>query len=109
MALAPNPPEISAFKFTDVVLHAFAFTYLSFAMRLAYERRSLLQTFVVLFAYGLLIELVQSLEPERTAELKDLLVDVAGIGMGLLLAGFGADPVRSLIRRIFDGQNAANG
>lgn len=97
------------FKLTDVVLHAFAFTYLSFALRLAYERRSPLQIFIVLIGYGVLIELVQNFEPERAAEFKDLLVDVAGIGLGLLLARFGADPVRSLVKRIFGGQSAANG
>lgn len=109
MALSPSPPEIPVFKVTDVILHAFAFSYLSFAIRLAYENRSLLQTFVVLFGYGLLIELVQSFEPDRTAELKDLLVDVAGIGLGLVLAGFGADPVRNVVRRLFDRRDPANG
>lgn len=108
MALAPSPPEISVFKVTDVVLHAFAFTYLSFAMRLAYERRSLLQVFLVLFGYGILIEAVQSLVPERTAEIKDLMVDVVGIVLGLLLARFGAGSVRRLVAKLFNKRNVAS-
>jgi VanZ family protein len=36
-------------------------------------------------AYGVAIEAIQSLEPTRTAEWKDLFVDVVGILAGLLV------------------------
>ena len=102
LALAPDPPEVPVFKVSDVVLHAFAFSYLSFTLAVAYPQRSLLQVFCLMFGYGLLIELVQSFEIARTAELKDLLVDIAGIGFGLLLARLLGDWTRRVTSRLFD-------
>jgi VanZ family protein len=103
LALAPEPPEIPVFKVSDVLQHAFAFTYLSFALMLAYERRSPLQTLLLLLLYGLAIELVQSLEVERNAELKDLGVDLVGICLGVWLARTLADQVRELVLRLLSG------
>jgi len=100
-ALVPQPPDIPVFRVGDVVLHAFAFTYLSFSLLLAYQARTLLQCFLLMLCYGVLIELLQSLEIERDAELKDLLVDLAGIACGLLLAKVAADPLRNLLGRLF--------
>ncbi len=102
LALVPDPPEVPVFKVSDVVLHAFAFSYLSFTLAVAYPQRSLLQVFCLMFGYGLLIEVVQSFEIARTAELKDLLVDIAGIGFGLLLARLLGDWTRRLTSRLFD-------
>lgn len=102
LALVPDPPEVPVFKVSDVVLHAFAFSYLSFTLAVAYPQRSLLQVFCLMFGYGLLIELVQSFEIARTAELKDLLVDIAGIGFGLLLARLLGNWTRRLTSRLFD-------
>lgn len=48
----------------------------------------------------LLIELVQSQQIERTAEWKDLGVDVAGIVIGLTLARYAAVPVRNLVEKL---------
>lgn len=90
LALTPSPPE-AVFRISDVVLHALAFAYLTFALGLAHAG---LRTWAILswmLGYGVFIELVQSIEPQRSAELKDLLVDAAGIGVGLvLLAVLGA-------------------
>ncbi len=36
-----------------------------------------------MLAYGIAIELIQSFEPTREAELKDLIVDAIGIALGL--------------------------
>ena len=101
LALFPDPSEISIFKISDVLLHAFAFTYLSFTLAVAYPRRSLLQIFCLMLGYGLLIEIVQSFEVSRSAELKDLLVDIVGIGFGLLLARLLAEWTRRLVFRLF--------
>jgi VanZ family protein len=100
MALAPQPPKIPVFKVTDVVLHAFAFSFLSFALIFAYPKRSMLQAFIVLLGYGAFIELVQSQQVERTAEWKDLGVDALGIFLGLILARYFAAPVRSRVERL---------
>jgi VanZ family protein len=102
LALVPDPSEISVFKISDVLLHAFAFTYLSFTLAVAYPQRSLPQIFCLMLGYGLLIEVVQSFEVSRSAELKDLLVDIVGIGFGLLLARLLAEWTRRLVSRLFD-------
>lgn len=106
-ALVPDPPEVSVFKISDVILHAFAFTYLSFTLVVAYPRRSLLQVALLMLGYGLLIEVVQSFEATRSAELKDLLVDMFGISLGLLLARYLGDWTRRMTARLFGGERAA--
>jgi VanZ family protein len=47
-----------------------------------------------MLAYGIAIELIQSFEPTRDAELKDVLVDVVGIALGLAL-------YRGVVSRLF--------
>jgi len=72
------------FRISDIVLHAFAFTYLTATLWLVhYAGAAWWKSALWMFGYGVLIELVQSLEPTRTAELKDLAVDVGGIALGL--------------------------
>lgn len=100
MALAPQPPKIPVLDLTDTVLHALAFSYLTFALMLAYADRSALQTFFALLGYGIVIELVQSQQIERTAEWKDLGVDIAGIAIGLILARCMAAPIRNFVERL---------
>ncbi len=82
LALTPTPPA-AVFRLGDIVLHAFAFTYLTFALGLSMQAPRLGQVGLVMLGYGVFIELAQSLEPARNAELKDLLVDAAGIAVGL--------------------------
>lgn len=93
LALVPEPPEHPVFELSDVILHAAAFTYLTLAFALTrYGRDSRLyvRTFVAMLAYGVFLEAAQSLIPERSAEIKDLLVDLVGIGLGLALAHLSA-------------------
>lgn len=114
LALIPDPPDNPVFRLSDVILHAAAFTYLTFAYVLmgAVLRRTAgagpgwlvlpsgrlaLEAVGVMLFYGLFLEAVQSLIPERSAELKDLAVDVVGITTGLLLAVLFARPVASLL------------
>lgn len=84
LALTPSPPE-SVFRVSDLVLHAAAFAYLTFALGLAHGTLRFRAVVMWMVFYGLLIELIQSFEPERSAELKDLVVDGAGIAVGLML------------------------
>jgi VanZ family protein len=89
LALSPSPPE-PVFRVSDVVLHALAFSYLTFALGLAHPATGRPMLVAWMLAYGIFIEVVQSFEVERSAELKDLLVDGAGIVAGLaLLSAFG--------------------
>ncbi len=90
LALTPSPPE-SVFRVSDVLLHGLAFTYLTFALGLAHGTLRLRAVVVWMLGYGLFLELAQSVAPERSAELKDLLVDVAGVAVGtVLLMGLGS-------------------
>jgi VanZ family protein len=82
LAFTPSPPEAVS-RVSDVILHAMAFTYLTFALGLAHDQRPL-RIAVLMLGYGVLIEVVQSLIPERSAELKDVLVDAAGIVVGIV-------------------------
>ena len=109
LALVPDPPDNPVFRVSDVILHAAAFTYLTFAFVLMGATRPeagpsavpfsrvALRAFGAMLAYGVFLEAVQSLIPERSAELKDLAVDVVGIATGLLLAALLARPVASLL------------
>ena len=84
-AFAPQGVPLP-FRVSDIVLHAFAFTYLTAALWIAhYDGEPGWKSAAWMLGYGLLIEAVQSFEPTRSAELKDLCVDVVGIllGMGL--------------------------
>ncbi|MCZ6709099.1 MAG: VanZ family protein, partial [Gammaproteobacteria bacterium] len=53
-----------------------------------------------MIAYGLFIEAVQAFEPERSAEFKDLAVDLAGICIGLWLTRRIGPWVRSTASRL---------
>lgn len=99
MALAPSPPD-PVFRISDVVLHMSAFVYLTFALMLAYEDKSLWRTFVWMLAYGVFIEFAQSFEVERTAEFKDVAVDVLGIVIGIVLGRRTAAGLRRMIHAI---------
>ncbi len=99
MALSPSPlptpPQV-----TDVLLHAAAFTYLSAALAYAHLPYRLSLVAVWMFAYGIAIELVQALIAERSAEFKDLVMDVVGITLGL---GFTV-LTRDFVLRLLPGQ-----
>jgi VanZ family protein len=72
------------FHVSDVVLHAFAFTYLTAALWVAhYYGKPGWKSAIWMVGYGLLIEAVQSFETSRSAELEDFCVDLVGILLGL--------------------------
>lgn len=105
LALIPEPPEHPVFRVSDLVLHAGAFIYLTLALVIGQQGRGntdgqiYLRSLLLMLAYGLFIELAQSLVPQRTAELKDLLVDLLGIGIGLVAARIAARRVDELVYR----------
>lgn len=106
LALVPDPPDNPVFRLSDVILHGAAFTYLTFALALVLLSGrngsrpfsgTGLMAFAAMLGYGLFLELVQSFIPERTAELKDVMVDMAGIVIGLSLAWLLARWIRDLV------------
>jgi VanZ family protein len=112
LALIPDPPDNPVLRLSDVILHGAAFAYLTFALCLMLIRRgdggwAAVRSvgpavLVAMFGYGLFLEVVQGFIPERTAEMKDLMVDAAGISAGLMLAALFARPVAGLVRFLVD-------
>ena len=106
MAFAP-PPAIPVFRVSDIVLHGVTFSVLVYALRMAYlpqlesARYRWLNAGVWMLAYGAIIELLQAMTPERQPEIKDLLVDAAGIGIGLLAYRWLGGWSHGVARRLF--------
>ena len=93
-AFAPHGVPMP-FQVSDVILHASAFTYLTAALWFAHHPGDRgWKPAAWMLAYGIAIELTQSFEPTRDAELKDVLVDVVGIALGLAL-------YRGVVSRLF--------
>lgn len=82
-AFAP-PDMVTAPRVSDIVLHALAFFVLTGLLQMAHLPQRPWLAAAWLLAYGALIEIVQMALPARSAELKDLMVDAAGIAAGLL-------------------------
>jgi len=84
-AFAPHGVPLP-FQVSDIILHATAFTYLTAALWLAhYAGDRGWKPALWMMAYGIAIEAIQAFEPERSAEIKDLVVDAFGIALGVLL------------------------
>ncbi len=98
LALTPSPPDAVS-HFSDVVLHAFAFTVLTFLCAVAHFQRGYLYPALWMLAYGIAIEVVQGQIEARTAEFADLMVDAIGIAMGLALVRMFAASAFSLSAR----------
>ncbi|MDT0616911.1 VanZ family protein [Salinisphaera sp. P385] len=91
LALAPGTPGPS-FTYGDKVGHLAAFALLGGWFG-ALRRDALPWIGLALLAYGGLIELLQGLTPSRLPEWGDLLADLAGIVLGILLLSTGMQRV----------------
>ena len=67
MAISPNPPALVG-RLNDKTTHMLAFATLSVAASAAFRRRSILQLFAGLTAFGALIEIVQALPQLDTSK-----------------------------------------
>ena len=99
LAFAPSPPE-SVFRISDVILHGIAFSYLTFALSLCYFPKRFWAPAAWMLGYALSIEAIQSLQPERSAELQDIWVDIGGIAIGGVLIRHLTDAVRTVVDRV---------
>jgi len=70
----------------DKWLHLLTFLFLSLWFAGQYARSSYWRLVVGLIAFGLLIEVGQSMISYRAAEFADLVADVCGIAIGLIIA-----------------------
>jgi VanZ family protein len=85
MAVVP-PTGNAVFAIPDVLLHGTAFAALAVPaglMATSAGSRGAAWAALGLLAYGVVIEVVQSMLPYRSAEWSDLLADAAGIAAGL--------------------------
>ena len=87
LALTSHPPT-GIDTGWDKANHVLAFTMLALCAHLGYpaSRRAHVVMPCALFAYGGVIELLQSLTPGRSAEWGDLLADAVGIAIGTAIA-----------------------
>lgn len=105
LAFAPStdliPPQI-----TDTIAHSAAFFYLTIALWHAYyAEQGWRMPALWMAAYGIFIECVQAFLPEHFFEVKDLLVDAAGITAAVL--GYrAARPWLRTVRVRDDGRTA---
>ncbi|MCB1684894.1 MAG: VanZ family protein [Pseudomonadales bacterium] len=107
LALVPDLPDNPVFRLSDIVLHAGAFIYLTFALVLVLEtgprsagKTPHLQVAGWMLVYGCALEVAQHFLPVRVAEFKDLLVDAIGIAIGLVCAHLLSQRVRDTATRL---------
>ena len=81
--LWPTPSKI---LMADKWLHLFTFVFLSVWFTGQYARNSYWRLVIGLTAFGMLIELGQGMISYRSAEWTDLVADIGGIGIGLIIA-----------------------
>lgn len=86
LALVPDPGPLPPFNYNDKFVHALAFLALMIWFSGVVEVRRLPMLAICLAAYGVLIELLQSLTVTRRPELLDFAADIAGILLGWILA-----------------------
>jgi hypothetical protein len=83
----------------SIARHGFAFVVLTIVLNAAHFPRGPLWAPALLLAgYGLLIEVVQSFIPYRSAEFGDFVIDLGGIAAGTLLYRW---PGATLVERWF--------
>jgi VanZ family protein len=83
-AILPQEMALTIGHLSDKWTHFLAFSVLTVLLRLAYCV-SMVQTSLLLFAYGVFIEVSQYFTPNRSAEVLDVIADVIGIGLGLIV------------------------
>lgn len=85
-----SPRSAARFLFdADKWLHLFSFLVLALWFSGQYARRSYWRIAVGLLIFGIIIELCQRALIYRTADLRDLAADAAGISLGLGIAWLG--------------------
>ena len=85
LALVPEPGQLPI-DYNDKFAHGLAFMALMLWFSGVVEVRRLSMLAICLAAYGVLIELLQSLTATRQPELLDLGADIAGILLGWILS-----------------------
>jgi hypothetical protein len=85
LAVMPLPVVVPAELLSDKVIHLLAFAFLMLWFASLFPRQQHWRVFSALLLYGLIMEAVQSQVPRRYAEGADLVADLIGLLVGLLL------------------------
>ncbi|MBL1265777.1 VanZ family protein [Methylomicrobium sp. RS1] len=85
LALMPNDTDMPSLGW-DKLNHFFAFAVMFILGRLAYPKRKR-ELLGGLFGYGVLIEFMQTLTPDRFMEVVDVVADCLGIVTGAAMDG----------------------
>ena len=87
LSLMPLQGPVIDVPSSHKLLHAFAYIVLTvyFGELVGNGRHGLVRVWMGLLAYGIAIELLQALAPPRSAELADLVANIAGMLIGALL------------------------
>tara|TARA_Y100000768_G_scaffold333685_1_gene273855 strand:- start:90 stop:440 length:351 start_codon:yes stop_codon:yes gene_type:complete len=75
----------SSVKYLDKVLHFLCFSYLTLITWLSKILDKDLHVYVIVLAYGILIEIVQRFLPYRSFEYLDIFADFLGIIVGFMI------------------------
>tara|TARA_Y100000768_G_scaffold289599_1_gene223728 strand:- start:220 stop:570 length:351 start_codon:yes stop_codon:yes gene_type:complete len=75
----------SSVNFLDKVLHFLCFSYLTLITWLSRILNKDLHVYVIVLAYGILIEIVQRFLPYRSFEYLDIFADFVGVIAGLII------------------------
>ena len=83
---ASSIPNIAALSFlTDKMIHALIFLYLSFVGLNFYFDISKLMLLGMIFSFGLVIEIIHFYHPYRFFEIPDLIANLIGILLALII------------------------
>jgi len=83
---ASSIPNIAALSFlTDKMIHALIFLYLSFIGLNCYFDISKLMLLGMIFSFGLVIEIIHFYHPYRFFEIPDLIANLIGILLALVI------------------------
>ena len=83
---ASSIPNIAALSFlTDKMIHALVFLYLSFIGLNCYFDISKLLLLAMIFSFGLVIEIIHFYHPYRFFEIPDLIANLIGILLALVI------------------------
>lgn len=79
-----------SFELSDKFLHGLTFTVLAVWFSGQYARQTYWKLALGLLVFGAMIEAIQYLVPYRSAETGDMIADITGITIGLIIALLGA-------------------
>lgn len=86
LSLIPNPEKVTPFSASDKILHTLAYAAAMFWFGLCFRRGRLFIIGIILIILGIIIEIIQGQTGYRTMSFYDVVANVTGIAIGLMLS-----------------------